>query len=105
MSKMLHRVARAIMESRGGCNVADWREAEWNPHIARVLAEARAAIQAMAELDDDVLENIASSYVAQTWNGGTSFEKWDEADRMKMKERMAWAISYAFSKAVEAETP
>jgi len=41
---MLHRVARAIMEAGSGCEVTDRHVVEWNPRIAQVLKEARAAI-------------------------------------------------------------
>lgn len=44
---MVERVARAIMERRGGCRVTDWSEAERNPNVSAALADARAAIEAM----------------------------------------------------------
>jgi hypothetical protein len=46
MNKALEAVAKAIMNARGGCDVTDWREAEWNPSVAQAIKEARAAIAA-----------------------------------------------------------
>lgn len=93
---MVERVARAIMEAGTGCQVADWREAEWNPHIAQVLKEAEAAVNAISKLDDSTLHEIASSYVLQAWPG-MPFDKWHEGDAKTMKERLGAAFSYALS--------
>ena len=49
---MVERVARAIMEAREGsaCLVEDWKAEERdNPHVAKALRQARAAIDAMQD--------------------------------------------------------
>lgn len=44
--EQIEKAARAIMESRGRCNVTDWNEAERNPNVAQALNDARAALEA-----------------------------------------------------------
>ena len=56
VESMIERVARAIMEARGGCNVTDWREAKWNPAVEQSLNDARAAIEAMREPTDAMVD-------------------------------------------------
>jgi len=63
---MLERVASKIMEARDGkpCKVKDWYcEEQENPHVAKALRQARAAVQALMEPDNSqVLEGNVVLY-------------------------------------------
>lgn len=62
MTGLREKVARSLMIARGGCDVTDWREAEWNPHVAQTLIEADAAIAVCME----EAAKVAESYAEQT---------------------------------------
>jgi hypothetical protein len=48
MTNELQRVARAIMEAKGGCIVNDWKvEARDNPNVELAVKQAKAAIAAI----------------------------------------------------------
>lgn len=79
---MVERVARALMEARGGCEVIDWRESEWNPAITRVLNEARAAIDA-AQIE----QMIVAAYVRGA--------EWNEKNPLGQGYRLKAAFDYA----------
>lgn len=52
-------VAAAIMQAREGnaCRVVDWyREEQDNPHVAKALRQARAAVRALMEPDEGMVE-------------------------------------------------
>lgn len=63
---MIEKVARAIMESRGGCNVTNWHESEWNQHVKQALDDARAAIEAI-KTEMVMHEKVATDY-GRGWN-------------------------------------
>jgi hypothetical protein len=50
MTNELQRVARAIMEAKGGCIVKDWVvEARDNPNVELAVKQAQAAIAALKD--------------------------------------------------------
>jgi hypothetical protein len=62
---LVEQMARAIMEAyHGDCKVTDWREAEWNPIVAKAI---KAANDALAVARPAILEE------ARMPRGGKSF--------------------------------
>lgn len=67
MTGLREKVARSLMIARGGCDVTDWREAEWNPHVAQAIIEADAAIAVCMEEAAKVVEEGFDRPVGKPW--------------------------------------
>lgn len=85
---MIEKMARAIMMSRGGCDVTDWREAEWNPNVAQAISDARAALQAMLEPSEGMVEVGDDTEVdgVSLLSPGESLHVWQSMIRAALEE-------------------
>lgn len=90
MSEMIERVGEALAKACKEEFGSTWsNDVRWK--------FARAAIDAMGEMDAETIDTIAAAYVRQAWPG-SPIDKWPAADAELMKARLAKAFSEALSK-------